>query len=273
MLLPRLITAIIGIPLVILSIYWGGIPFFILILGVIFLSLKEYFFLVSYGGYKTQPVIGTIVGIILFLSIYINSTTFAPHLENQGTAFILTIMLIPIILREITRKKHDKTIESLSTTFFGAFFIPWTLGHLILIRSLMPFGIAYISYLFIIIWILDTGAYIVGVKFGKRHLSQYVSPKKTIEGLIGAVFFAVIFSFIGYLVYLKNVFTLLETLVIGFTVAIVAQFSDLSESLIKRDVGVKDSANILPGHGGMLDRFDSFLFAAPIFYYYLTIFK
>jgi len=273
MLLPRLITAVIGVPLVLLAIYWGGIPFLLLMFGVVFLALREYYILAGQGKYGAQPVIGTVVGMVLFLSIFMNATRLGPAAENQGTPAILTLLLLPIFAREMLRRDVQRAIERLAVTFFGAFFIPWTLGHLLLIRTLRPYGMQYIYFLFIVIWMLDTGAYAIGRRFGRRSLASVISPKKTLEGAIGGVATGIITAVICRSLFLKEAMGVFEAIMLGLFIAVIAQFSDLAESLLKRDVGVKDSANLLPGHGGMLDRFDSFLFTAPLLYYYLTIFK
>ena len=130
MLLPRLITAIVGIPLVLFSVYWGGIPFFILMLGVIFLALREYFVLVEEGKYGAQPVIGTITGVLLYISVFLNSTSMGPLAENQGTSAFLSLLLIPVFAREMLRKEPHRAIERLAVTFFGAFLVPypWAFG-------------------------------------------------------------------------------------------------------------------------------------------------
>jgi phosphatidate cytidylyltransferase len=277
MLLPRLITAIIGIPLVIITINWGGIPFFILMLGVVFLALREYFHLLSQGGYQSQPVIGIVIGLILFMSLFLNGTQLGPLAENQGTAALLGLVLIPVFAREMMRPNAEKAIERMALTFFGAFFISWALGHLLMLRSTAgaagQTGKWYTYYLFITIWFLDTGAYAVGKKFGRRHLAEMVSPKKTIEGALGGIVTGMLVSLLFRTIFMRSFFGIGESLVVGLCIALVAQFSDLAESLLKRDVGVKDSANLLPGHGGILDRFDSFLFTAPFLYYYVSIFK
>jgi phosphatidate cytidylyltransferase len=273
MLLPRLITAIIGVPVVLLAIYWGGIPFFILMAGVVFLATNEYFYLAKTGGYASQPIVGLVTGMVVFLSIFLNSTSFGVKMVNNGTPLIISIAFIPIFAREILKINRQKVIESIAITFFGAFFVPWTLGHLVLLRSIRPAGMSCVLYLFIIIWMLDTGAYVVGKKIGKMKLAETVSPKKTVAGAVGGSATAVVVSIIMYFVFLKRYFSLPEIMALGLIISVLSQFSDLSESLLKRDVGVKDSADLLPGHGGMLDRFDSFLFTAPLFYYYLTIFK
>jgi phosphatidate cytidylyltransferase len=273
MLLPRLITAIIGIPVVIICVYWGGIPFFILALTVVFFMLKEYFVLLEKGKYNSQSLIGIICGMIFFVAIYFNTTKLGPAAENQGTAFFLSLLLVPMFLREIIFGQTQRAIERISTTFFGSFFIPWAIGHMLLIRSIRPAGMPVVYYLFIMIWSIDTGAYAVGVKLGKHKLSQNISPKKTMEGAVGGIIVGIIVSVLCRYIFLKTYITVLESLFLGVLIALVSQFSDLAESLLKRDVGLKDTSNLLPGHGGMLDRFDSFLFTAPVLYYYLTIFK
>lgn len=273
MLLPRLITAIIGIPLILLSVYWGGIPFLILMSAVVFLALREYFFLAGQGKYSAQPLVGTIVGLVFLGSIFLNGTKIGPLSDNQGTSAMLVLMLVPIFLREMLRKPLEKPIEHISVTFLGTFFIPWAIGHLILIRNIQPAGMLYIYFLFIVIWSLDTGAYGIGKRFGRLKLAETISPKKTIEGALGGTLCAVIVAVICRFIFLKEYFSVPEIVFIALIISAAAQFSDIAESLLKRDAGVKDSANLLPGHGGMLDRFDSFLFTAPIFYYYLSIFK
>jgi len=273
MILPRIITAVVGIPLVILAVYWGGIPFFLIMGGVVFMSLREYYILAGYGKYGFQPVVGTVCGMALFISMYLNGTRMGAVLENQGTAALISLMLIPIFLTEMFRSSAEKAVEKMSITFFGAFFIPWTLGHLVLLRNLRPDGMQYVFMLFIVIWMLDTGAYVVGKKIGKKPLASMVSPKKTLEGAAGGVVTGIITAMLCKLIFLNSSMSLPEAALLGLLIAVVSQFSDLAESVIKRDVGVKDSANLLPGHGGMLDRFDSFLFTSPLLYYYLTIFK
>ena len=272
MLLPRLITSIIGIPLVVLAVYWGNIPFFIMMFGVVFLALWEYFVLVK-TKYESQPVIGITMGLFLFLFMYINGTKLGASASNQSTAAFLSIALIPIFAFEMFRRKKNRSMESMAVTFLGMFFIPWALGHLLMLRSLKPNGMIYVFFIFIVIWILDTGAYAVGVRLGKNKLASAVSPKKTVEGAVGGVVTGTLSAGLFGFLFLKNDFTVFESLAIGFCISIISQFSDLAESVLKRDVGVKDSADLLPGHGGMLDRFDSFLFTAPLLYYYLTIFK
>ncbi|MFH1368757.1 MAG: phosphatidate cytidylyltransferase [Elusimicrobiota bacterium] len=273
MILPRIITAIIGIPLVMLAVFWGGIPFFVMMIGVTFLALREYFMLARISRYDTYPLAGTIAGLLLFISIFLNNTYLADLDSSQGTSLIVTVILIFLFLVEMLRKSPERAVERLSVTFFGAFFIPWALAHMFLIRNLPGGGANYLYFIFLLIWVLDTGAYAFGVRFGKRKLASSLSPRKTVEGAVGGIVTGALGAIILRFFFLSTQMTVSESVVLGILVAVIAQFSDLAESVLKRDAGVKDSSALLPGHGGMLDRFDSFLFAAPLFYYYLTVFK
>jgi phosphatidate cytidylyltransferase len=120
-------------------------------------------------------------------------------------------------------------------------------------------------------WATDTGAYLTGVAIGRHKLFPQVSPKKTREGALGGLLAG---AFAGWLCAqgFASFLTPLAGTVLGFTGGIVGQLGDLVESLLKRDVGIKDSAELLPGHGGVLDRFDSLLFTVPVFYYYFRFF-
>ena len=120
---------------------------------------------------------------------------------------------------------------------------------------------------------LDTGAYFIGKMFGKHKLASVISPKKTIEGAIAGVVTAIIVSLAYRHFFMQDIITNKDAIIFALAISFVGQFSDLAESLFKRDCNIKDSGNILPGHGGMLDRFDSYLFCAPIFYYLIQFMK
>jgi phosphatidate cytidylyltransferase len=238
---------------------------------VMLFSLWEYFLIAESAGYQTMKVTGMIAGFVLFVSIFLNGAMAWSAADNQGTPAILSVLLIPFFIVEFFRKKPEKAIERIAVTFFGAFLIPWSLGHLLLIRDLRPSGMGDMYLLFITIWFLDTGAYGVGKKWGRLPLLAQVSPKKTVEGFIGGIATGCLAAILCRYIFLRDYMSVSEAAFVGLLLALVGQFSDLAESLLKRDAGIKDSANLLPGHGGMLDRFDSYLFAAPILYYFLTI--
>jgi phosphatidate cytidylyltransferase len=124
--------------------------------------------------------------------------------------------------------------------------------------------------LFSLIWIYDSGAYLVGISIGKHRLFERISPKKSWEGAVGGTMSALIAAYFiaGFIPEIK----LAHWLAIGFLTVVSATFGDLTESMLKRYFGIKDSGNLLPGHGGILDRFDSLFFAAPVLVFYLKLF-
>ena len=124
-------------------------------------------------------------------------------------------------------------------------------------------------FVFLAVALTDIGAYYFGVRFGKHKLAEVISPKKTIEGAIGGAACAILVSILG-IFYID--ISLCQAIIGGILITLSAQLGDLSESLIKRDAGVKDSSDILPGHGGMLDRFDGYIFAIPVAYYFFVHF-
>jgi phosphatidate cytidylyltransferase len=122
--------------------------------------------------------------------------------------------------------------------------------------------------LLVTIWVCDTAAYFTGVVFGRHKLFERVSPKKTWEGAIGGLIFAILMAVASHYWFVRDL-RLIDSMVIGFMIGTIGQLSDLAESLFKRDAGVKDSSGLIPGHGGVLDRFDSEMLVAPQVYLYL----
>lgn len=264
---------LIGAPIVLYIIYWGAIPYLLFIATITIMGLREYFQIVKKGGYLTSSVIGQICGILLLVSIYLNGTDLLVYGRNQGTAIVLSLILLVLFISEFFRAEIQYALLRVGITLLGIMLVVWTLGHLILIRDVRPNGMMLTYFLFVIIWAVDIAAYVFGVLLGKHRLFPRISPKKTIEGFTGGVFCGISCGYIFYLIFLKDVFSPVEVLVLALTISVVAQLSDLIESLIKRSVGVKDTSAILPGHGGILDRFDSFIFTAPLFFYYISIFQ
>jgi phosphatidate cytidylyltransferase len=155
---------------------------------------------------------------------------------------------------------------SLAITAFGALYIGFTLNFLVLIRA--ERGPVHLYFLFAVIFLGDTGAYLVGKLLGRHKMSPLVSPNKTWEGCFGGLVFAALGAAAVRELLLTSV-PLGGAVVCGLAVHAFAQMSDPLESLFKRAAGVKDSSNLLPGHGGFLDRVDSLLLAAPVFYFWI----
>ncbi len=251
----RILTALVGIPIVIACIYYGGLAFHIMFFTVVLFSVMEFYSICK--KYNPMNILGTVIAILFFIVLSIGS-----YVQE----FIILSIFV-LFFCAMLKKSVENVSCRLSITCFGAFFITWTLFHMILIRNIDNYGMHYIIFLFANIWMLDTGAYFIGKKFGKHKLASIVSPKKTVEGAIAGVVTAIIVSLAYRHLFMQEVMTNSESIIYALVISFVGQFSDLAESLFKRDCNIKDSGNIIPGHGGMLDRFDSYLFCAPIFYY------
>ncbi|MDE2238176.1 MAG: phosphatidate cytidylyltransferase, partial [Elusimicrobia bacterium] len=158
----------------------------------------------------------------------------------------------------------------MAAALFGAIFLGWMPAHLALLRDLRPHGERLTYMLFLAVWGCDSSAYLVGSAFGKHPLAARISPRKTWEGAAAGCLAAglVVFAFRAAS---PGLLSVPRALLVAASIGILGQLSDLVESLIKRSLGAKDSGALLPGHGGMLDRFDSLLLAAPAVYYCLTL--
>jgi len=264
-LLPRLLTALIGMPLLVFFIHWGSIPFTAFMTGAAVLALHEFGIIASLGGRGIQRSTVTVGGGLLALA-----AALAPPgggLGSMGSAAALTLLILTAVLRETFRE--ERSLDRAALTVFGAVFIGWTLAHIPLLRDLRPHGERLTFFLFIAVWVTDIAAYAVGMTAGRRPLAPSISPKKTWEGAAGGLAAALLFSLIAGKTFLSGVLGTLDCLEMGLIIGTLGQVSDLSESFVKRSAGVKDSSSLLPGHGGILDRFDSFLLTAPAIYYAL----
>lgn len=273
---PRILTALIGAPLVLFTIWCGNLPYLVFTLGITFLALWEFYTLSELGGYPAQRWPGLILGLFLVFSFYIGGsfTRSVPH--NPGVPFLLTLIGLCLFLIEFERPDKGLSLLRISTTLLGLFIVAWPFSHLLLIRDLRlddstHFAVGRdLTYLaFGILWVQDIGAWLVGNLVGKRRMSPAISPRKTWEGAVGGVLFCVLFGLLFREILLKEVFGRGETILISLGLSVLAQVSDLAASFLKRSFGMKDFSSLLPGHGGILDRFDSFLFSIPLFYYYL----
>ncbi len=274
MLLPRFLTSLFGIPLILLLIWIGYLPFFFLVYGIIFLGLYEFYYLWVNKGYYPDKIFGYIFGSFLLLSLYFQGKDNPLLSEGTGLVFTLGILFyltLNVLRKMFTKEETKKSYFDLVLTFWGVVYVAWLLGHLLLLRELRPFGREYTYLLFLSAWFSDTAAYAVGRKFGQHPLAKKISPKKTWEGGVSGLLTAVLVVLIFKILFLKH-FTYLQVIVIGLILSLVGQFGDLSESFLKRQVEVKDTSNLLPGHGGILDRFDTIIFTAPVLYYYLRLF-
>jgi phosphatidate cytidylyltransferase len=216
--------------------------------------------------YNPHTFVSLVMATAFFLFLY-----FLKDFPLDKTAFSAVTIMLVFFGMEIFGENPDMCVERIATSFLVSFFIPLALMHMVYIRGLNG-GMELIFFIFIVVWVLDTAAYAFGFMLGRRKLAKNVSPKKTIEGAIAGIVFSIFTAIACRHIFMKDILTSSEALVLGLVIAVTGQFSDLAESLIKRDGNIKDSGKIIPGHGGVFDRFDSYVFAAPAVYYVLQIF-
>ncbi len=259
-LLKRTISSIVLIGIVVGAIVNQVVLGLVTMLFII-LGLYEYFTMLERKGIYAYKYFGIIMGAIIPLSIMVRFQS----TKNWEFLFII-IALFSLIMMQFKRRLSRGVIVSISTTIFGILYISWFLSFLIKIRWL-PNGLGLLVVLLASTKIGDIGAYLIGSRFGTLPLMPKISPKKTVEGAIGGLLFSVLGAmacawFVPY-GYVHLAF-------IGLILGVLGQLGDLSESLLKRDCQIKDSGNLIPGMGGMLDELDSLIFAAPVFYFYIS---
>lgn len=269
-LITRSITGLVFVFIILGSLLLGKISYAILFAGIIVGALIEFYSFFKNGNYKPSKIIGYVSGFVLFLITYLIA---ANNLSPQWI-FCLFPFLLLIFVSELYSKKSTP-IENIAISFFSFAYlaVPISLINFLVFPSFddsTHFTPDILIAVLATIWIYDSSAYMVGVNFGKHRLLERVSPKKSWEGAIGGAIIAIAFSYVISL-FIPEI-SLTHWIVLAALIVVSATFGDLTESLIKRTVGVKDSSNLFPGHGGILDRFDSLLFAIPVVVLYLKLF-
>lgn len=268
-LLPRLSVILLGVPCLYLITDRGGLFFLLLVDLIILLGLREFYVLMKAKGYEPFEALG------YFCSLAISG--YAWH-HGAVVPLILTASLLAIMIREVFRREMTQSLGHMAVTVFGIMYVGWLGSHLVLLRQLPEVlnieenvGARLVFLVALLTWATDTAAYLFGVAFGRHKLIPRISPNKTVEGAIGGLIGAAV---VGWLLTrgVVSFMTPLSGIILGLVVGAMAQLGDLVESLIKRDAGIKDTAELIPGHGGVLDRFDSMLFTAPVVYYYFRFF-
>jgi len=262
----RLPTAIVLLGLLFLLVQYGSLVFiFVVLQAVILAALFEFYNLSRKKKLHPQRLLGVFLALVIGASFLFK--TFIP-LDFALYACVLVTGVYYVLLFK-RQEQLPYVTQSIAITLFGAVYLSFTLNYLYLVR--LEKGAFYIYFLCSVIFLGDTGAYFFGKLIGRHKMTPLASPNKTWEGSLGGILFGVLGAWAGQQLLLKDVVPW-KALVCGALVHAVAQMSDPLESLFKRAVGVKDSSNILPGHGGFLDRIDSFILAAPFFYYLIRSF-
>ncbi len=258
------------------AIMLGGIPLTVLCLIIVVLGAREYTEILKNKGFLPSHKIIVVSSLIFAAIAYFN------RLDLLPLAF--TISTFMAFMWVLFRGKQPY-IANVATTILGFVYCGWFPLHLLLLRDLgccepvfngiikqnpSLIGAAYAILLLLAVILTDSCCYYAGVQFGKHKLAEVISPNKTVEGSVGGALACIIFCLIfGIFVF---DWAWYHALVIGLLISCFAQIGDLCESMIKRDAGVKDSSDIIPGHGGFLDRTDSYILTIPVLYYYLEFF-
>ncbi|EGD46659.1 phosphatidate cytidylyltransferase [Ruminiclostridium papyrosolvens DSM 2782] len=269
----RIISGLVGLVLLIGVLYMGSIVLGIAVSIIAAIGLYEFYNSISKTkGIHPIKIVGYL-SIVPLLLLGLEKTGW--YSLDLGTMTGMSVCLIIFVSMAVIVFGHKKyNIVDVCATAFGIAYIPFLMSFLIMLRN-MEYGNILIWLIFIGAWGTDTLAYTFGRLFGKRKIIPEISPKKTLAGAIGGIL-GCIFLMIVFGVIVRNYFGLsisyVALILLGLLCGTISQIGDWAASAIKRYVNVKDFGNIMPGHGGVLDRFDSILFVAPVIYYVLVLF-
>lgn len=265
----RLATAVVLLPILYLLVWVLPPVFFFFFAAAVILRVQYEFYLLYFRNRETVPIsIGLALGFLLAFSFYRVDLFWTGRFGAAVIVFSLMILLLSVLF--LFRDIRTTLVDS-AVIFLGIAYISGFLSHLILLRQ-MPQGSALILFLLLLIWSGDAAAYYVGKSFGKHKLYPEVSPNKTVEGAVGGLVGSFLATLLAQRTFLP-IFTGLDFIFVPLLVGSLGQLGDLTESMMKRSAGVKDSSALIPAHGGLFDKLDSVAFAAPVFYYYLLWFK
>ena len=260
--LKRVLTGVIAAPIVVgIVLYGSEWLFFALITAVVLAGIYEFFSMTDRVGIEGYPIVAATLSLLLLLCFKLEGR----YLLEWGVLSLLALFFT----WGIKDKNIKVALDQISYTLLGVLYVAGLSGYFILIHGLED-GRNWIVFLFLIIWLGDIAAYYGGRIFGRRPLAPDISPGKTIEGAIFGLAGSLVGAIIAKLTLFQGI-SLLHCLPAALICGIIGQFGDLAESILKRYAGVKDSSGLIPGHGGVLDRIDSLLFAGPVFYLYYRL--
>jgi phosphatidate cytidylyltransferase len=268
----RATSAAILVPVLLLVLAVGGVVLAAAVALITVFAARETFALLRAAGHPTLPLLGTALALTV-----IADATFPDVLEGSGV-LLMAIGIVVVAVASFARQDPKEGLTTWMATVFGAIYVSLLafivrLGH---VAPPVPAGTpmeslgperGWILLLLLAVWAYDTGAFLVGRKFGRERFLTHISPSKTYAGLVGGI--AACTVVVGILLWALGQ-SPVHALLLGPLTALAAQAGDLAESMLKRAAGTKDSGTLIPGHGGMLDRVDSFLFAAPVITLYVV---
>lgn len=278
----RIITAAVGIPLMLGSLYLGGWVFNVLMMLVGAVGLYEFYKLADAKGATPNYIVGLLGG----LAITILASLFVDPSQHWSIRWLLvmipTLMLVSLLtLASEMWKNRPQAVFNVSTTLMGIVYVSLGFASLIYLRAFQldgtlstnldtDLGFRFVMIVFISVWMCDSIAYFVGMAIGKHKISVRVSPKKSWEGGVAGMIASIVSFVAGISLYMPTV-AIRHAVICGVIVGVGGQIGDFAESWLKRDADVKDSSQLIPGHGGVLDRFDSILFVAPLLVIYAAL--
>jgi len=265
----RIVVILLVIPGLLAMIVLGGYWFTLLVTVIMLIGLFEWRNILSQLGTR-------ILVIPLLLAVCLQSLSFTRFkILDQGEILLLLGLTLALVEMFRNNKTH---ILNISGTLFGFIWLGWFIGSMVLLRNYEAGGynVGYqlTMAMFVTVWITDSAAYLMGKNFGKRKIMPSVSPNKTWMGCVSGVIAAIITMLVFYYAsgILHNFLNIADTIALALIFGIVGQAGDFAESLLKREAKIKDTGSFLMGHGGVLDRFDSLAFTAPLTYIYATYF-
>jgi phosphatidate cytidylyltransferase len=285
--LQRVLSGLVGLPILVAFVFWrGGLPFMLGIGVLTILGLGEFYRACRKHGIQPLSWLGYAASsLFLLLAHPVGRQWIGRHVNVSP---LLTALLLVGLLAALARKERAP-VRDLGATLLGTFYVGWLFSYLILLRHegaglltrvggrlapQLPPGPATDAGAWVVLlvvfstWACDTGAYLIGHMLGRHKLAPAVSPGKTVEGAAGGWACALVMALLAGLLMGLD---LRIAALLGAVVGVLAQVGDLCESAFKRELGIKDFGGVLPGHGGVLDRFDSLLFTAPVVYYVLAL--
>lgn len=269
----RLVTALVLGPVFLLAIAIGRFVFLGAIMLLAGVAAWEFYRLAARKPARPRVAPGIGLAVAFPALLY-----WSPSLPLAIPALV-TAGILGIAVAQLLDPRSEAALTSVSTTVFGAAYTGLLLGHFVLVREVsrivpgMPYwtGAVLVALIVALTWVNDSSAYVVGRRWGRRKLIPRISPAKTVEGAVGALLVTVLAAVaaFGLIRPWVPLFDLADALAVGILVGIAAPVGDLVESAFKRDAGVKDASDLVPGHGGVLDRFDSLMAVAPVVWYWM----